>query len=64
MPWANVFVDGKPYGTTPKTIEDIKVGTHKVRLENPNFPAWETRVNISKGQTAKVSYKFGEEESW
>ena len=59
MPWANVFVDGKPYGTTPKTIEDIKVGTHKVRLENPNFPAWETRVNISKGQTAKVSYKFG-----
>ncbi|MDP3113010.1 MAG: serine/threonine-protein kinase [Thermodesulfovibrionales bacterium] len=58
MPWANVFVDGKPYGTTPKTIEDIKAGSHKVRLENPNFPAWETRVNISKGQTAKVSYKF------
>ena len=59
MPWANVYVDGKAYGTTPKTIEDLKAGSHKVRLENPNSPAWETRVNISKGQTAKVSYKFG-----
>lgn len=59
MPWANVYIDGKPYGTTPKTIENIKAGMHKIRLENPNFPAWETKVNISKNKTAKVSYKFG-----
>lgn len=59
MPWANVYIDGKPYGTTPKTIENMKAGMHKVRLENPNFPAWETKVNISKNKTAKVSYKFG-----
>lgn len=57
-PWANVFVNGKDYGTTPKTIEALKAGTYKVRLENQNFPAWETKVNISKGETAKVSYKF------
>lgn len=59
MPWANVYIDGKPYGTTPKTIENMKAGMHKIRLENPNFPAWETKVNISKNKTAKVSYKFG-----
>lgn len=59
MPWANVYIDGKPYGTTPKTIENMKAGMHKIRLENPNFPAWETKINISKGKTAKVSYKFG-----
>jgi len=59
MPWANVYIDGKPYGTTPKTIEEIKVGTHKVRLENPNFSVWETSINISRGEITKVSYKFG-----
>jgi len=59
VPWANVFVNGKDYGTTPKTIEALKAGTYKVRLENPNFPAWETKVNVSKGETAKVAYKFG-----
>lgn len=59
MPWADVYVDGKAYGTTPKTIEDLKAGSHKVRLESPNFPPWETRVVISKGETAKVSHKFG-----
>ncbi len=59
MPWADVYVNGRPYGTTPKTIEDLKPGTYKVRLENPNFPAWETKVNISQSGAATVSHKFG-----
>lgn len=59
VPWAKVFIDGKPYGTTPKTVDDLKVGAHKVRLENPNFPAWEAKVNVSRGEPVKVSHKFG-----
>ncbi len=59
IPWANVYINGKPYGTTPKTIEELKAGTHTIRLENPNFPAWDTKVRISKGETTKVSHKFG-----
>ena len=59
IPWANIYIDGKPYGTTPKTVADLKVGKYSVRLENPNFPAWETKVNISKGQTTNISYNFG-----
>ncbi len=58
-PWAKVFIDGKPYGTTPKTIENLKAGSHNLRLENPSFPAWETKITVSTNQAAKVSYKFG-----
>ena len=57
-PWANVFINGKSYGTTPQAVEDLKAGTYKVRLQNPNFPVWEIKVRISKGETAKVSHKF------
>jgi serine/threonine protein kinase len=59
MPWANIYINGKPYGTTPKTVGDLKVGKYNVRLENPNFPEWETKVNILKGRTTNISYKFG-----
>ncbi|MCE5195393.1 MAG: protein kinase [Nitrospiraceae bacterium] len=58
-PWANVYIDGKPYGTTPKTIADLKPGNYKLKLENPNFPPWETKVNVSKAEITKIAHKFG-----
>ena len=58
IPWANVYVNGKAHGTTPQTVEDLKAGTYKVRLQNPDFPVWEIKVRISKGETAKVSHRF------
>ncbi len=58
-PWANIYINGRPHGTTPKTVGDLKVGKYTIRLENPNFPVWEKRVYIAKGETTKVSYKFG-----
>ncbi len=58
-PWATVHVDGKDYGKTPQTIKDLELGTYTVRLENPDFTAWETKVNISKKGTVKISHSFG-----
>jgi eukaryotic-like serine/threonine-protein kinase len=58
-PWAQVYVEGKDYGKTPQTIKDLDVGTYTVRLENPDFTAWETKVKISKKATAKVNHSFG-----
>jgi serine/threonine protein kinase len=59
IPWANVYIDGKPYGTTPKTVEDVKAGEYTIRLENPKFPAWERKFTVSKGKATKISHKFG-----
>ena len=58
FPWANVYLNGKAYGTTPQTVEDLKPGTYKVRLQNPDFPVWEIKVRISKGKIARVSHGF------
>jgi hypothetical protein len=51
-------VNGKHYGTTPKTIKALKIGQHRVKLENPNFAVWTTNVQIVEGKTAKVSHRF------
>lgn len=59
VPWAKVFIDGKPYGTTPKTIENLKVGSYNLKLDNPSFPPWETKITVSANQATKISYKFG-----
>jgi len=58
FPWANVYLNGKAYGTTPQTVEGLKPGTYKVGLQNPDFPLWEIKVRISKGEVARISHGF------
>lgn len=41
-PWANVFVDGRPAGTTPVLGLSVSAGTHRVRLENDSLGASRT----------------------
>jgi serine/threonine protein kinase len=58
FPWADVYLNGKAYGTTPQTVRDLKAGTYKVRLQNPDFPVWEIRVRVSERKIARVSHEF------
>lgn len=50
-PWAEVFVDGKRMGQTPKTVS-LAPGTHRVRLvnEKAGHPAVDKRVNVRPGK--------------
>ncbi|RMG61495.1 MAG: serine/threonine protein kinase [Calditrichaeota bacterium] len=52
VPWARVFVDGRLMDTTPLS-EPIKLspGIHQLRLENPELPPWEGRIQIAAGDT-------------
>ena len=59
IPWANISIDGKHSGTTPITLDTLKTGIYTVKLENPKFPDWETKVTIAKGKTTKIAHKFG-----
>ena len=39
---AEIFIDDKSYGTSPKTIEGLIVGEHKIELRKENHPnAWQ-----------------------
>jgi hypothetical protein len=53
-PWADVYIDGKFYETTP-IAGSIKLlpGKHVVKLINPNFQIFEETVEISANNTLK-----------
>jgi hypothetical protein len=56
MPPANVAIDGRPLGMTPKIVR-LSPGSHRVALIGPGGRRSQT-VNVGAGQTASVSVKF------
>jgi serine/threonine-protein kinase len=58
IPWAEIYINEKHYGTTPKTIQTLKAGDYRVRLENPNYDVWTTKVDVRGGKTSSISHKF------
>jgi len=58
IPWAEIYINEKHYGTTPKTIQTLKAGDYRVRLENPNYDVWTTKVTVGGGKTSSISHKF------
>ena len=58
VPWADIYINGKHYGTTPRMIRALRAGNYKVNLENPNYDAWKTSIAVEEGKTAKISHRF------
>lgn len=58
IPWADIYINGKHYGTTPRTIRALRAGNYKVSLENPKYDAWKTSIAVEEGKTATVSHRF------
>jgi hypothetical protein len=56
VPAANVAIDGRPLGMTPKIVR-LSAGTHRVALIGPGGRRSQT-VNVAAGQTASVAVKF------
>jgi hypothetical protein len=60
IPWANLFVDGRAMGHTPRLGIALEAGKHHLKLVTR---AGETRtrtVDLSPGQDAKVTVMFAE----
>ena len=58
IPWAEIYINEKKYGTTPKTIQTLKSGDYLVILRNPNYDEWKTKVAVRAGKTSNISHKF------
>jgi hypothetical protein len=52
---ARVFIDGKPVGTTPLSVPDIRIGSHVVRLELPDHQIWSATTTVTAGQQSRVT---------
>jgi hypothetical protein len=54
-PGARVFIDGKPVGTTPVRIPELRIGAHVVRMELPDHRTWSTSARVVAGQDIRVT---------
>ncbi|MBL7074558.1 serine/threonine protein kinase [candidate division KSB1 bacterium] len=61
-PWAEVFIDGVPKGTTPlRKPLVLTPGEHVVVLKNPSFPQWEDKVQLERGKTLELKIRLPRE---
>ncbi len=58
FPWANVFVDNKLIDQTPINSYSISSGKHVIKLENPNFPAYNQNVTIVSNNQTSIKVNF------
>ena len=52
---ADVYIDGKKVGQSPRVFNGIMVGNHKVEIKKDGYGTDSKTVNILEGQTASLS---------
>ncbi len=55
---ANVFLDGMRKGITPITLENIKAGAHKIKIELGGYETLEENVYVPEGKITSVVYSL------
>ena len=55
---ANIYIDGKSYGTTPNYINEIIIGTHELKLEKQGCTTITKSITIKEGETLSVNEKL------
>jgi PKD repeat protein len=54
-PGANVYLDGKPSGTTPVTIPDVNAGSHTILLTMQGYSDASKSIDVAAGSQNQVS---------
>lgn len=58
-PWGTVYVDGKERGVSPPLKKlALSAGVHMVKVANPGFPDYVTRIVVKKGQPGTIAHDF------
>ena len=58
---ADIYLDGKHYGTTPKVISNIIIGVHKPKLEKDGYVALEKDIVVEEGEMLSLNEKLLED---
>jgi serine/threonine protein kinase len=54
-PGASVFLDGRLVGTTPLTLDTLKIGNYTIGLDIPGYQRWASTVKITSGERSRVA---------
>lgn len=58
-PWGTVYVDGKERGVSPPLKKvTLTAGVHMVKVANPGFPDYVTRIVVKKGKRGTIAHDF------
>ena len=52
---ADIYLDGRHKGITPKTISDVSPGSHTLKLEKYGYKEWLTSVHVTSGVTESIT---------
>jgi hypothetical protein len=50
-----VFIDGRMVGTTPLTLDTVKVGNYTIGLDIPGYQRWASTVKVTSGERSRVA---------
>ena len=51
---ATLYIDGKDCGTTPKSVNEILIGQHKIRISKEGYDDYTETITIAKGERKQV----------
>lgn len=51
---ANVYIDGKSYGSTPMIVQDLLIGEHEIRLEKEGYNPITKKIIIEENQMLSI----------
>jgi hypothetical protein len=60
IPWANIFIDGRPAGHTPRRGVPLDAGRHLVKLVTQAGDVRTRNVAVAEGRESKVTVVFSE----
>ena len=52
---ADIYIDGRHYGQTPKVISDLIIGKHELKLTKQGCATSIISINITEGETLKIN---------
>ena len=58
QPWAEVYIDGTFYNTTPMPAVTVKPGTHRVEFRNRYYQSNTRDVQVAPGKTTRVAVEL------
>lgn len=58
---ADIYLDGRHYGTTPKVISNMIIGVHKLKLEKDGYVALEKDIVVEEGEMLSLNEKLLED---
>ena len=58
QPWAEVYIDGTFYNTTPMPTVQVKPGPHRVEFRNRSYQSATQNVQVAPGKTTRVAVEL------